>query len=646
MAIGTPNLVGREEQLERSSRSLTTRRLPAVSVVAGDAGIGKTALWEAAVEEREGPRLLLVLSSRPSEAEARLLVLRARRPASGPSSPRRSPELPVPQRRALESALGLAEVAGSNDERLVAFGFLSAVRVPRRRRRCSSPSTTSSGWTSRRWHCSATRCRGSRMHRSPPLLTARGAVPGWLGRMEGVIELDLATAERRRAARAPAGPARLRLSEADPAADLGDVRGNPFFALELARALERRGGRIEPGEKLPVPETLEGLVLERLETLTPGSRRGLPGRCGSSDPTIELVERAPACRDGVEEALRGACPRARRGAPALHASAAGSAIAGRTVGARKRSLHERLAAVASDPEEQARHLALAASAPSTQVAAALDAAARRARADGLGHRCGGARRAGVALTPAGDDDVRRRRRLEAADLHFEAGTSSVPCACSTATRGGAGRAGARRRAPAARAAAGRDQRSGGSGRALAGGARRGRRRRPAEARSPARARPVPPLHRGRRAALAQLEEAVLRGCARRRRRPRVPRACSARSGALQQRARDPPRGRWSARWRSSRPWPSAAPRCRRRRSSCTSSSGAASTGPPARPTTAGSPGARPGGPRSRATPRGISRCSTGATAAGMPPPRRPRGAIRSRSSSAASRRRSRPGPRR
>ena len=211
------------------------------------------------------------------------------------------------------------------------------------------------------------------------VLTARGAVPGWLARMEGVIEFDLQPLSvgalhellRTRLDAAFPRPILLRIWETSG--------GNPFFALELARALERRGGRIEPGEKLPVPETLEGLVLERLETLTPEADEACRVVAASSDPTIELVERVAGGADGVEAALRARVLELDRARLRFTHPLLGSAIAGRTVGARRRSLHERLAAVASDPEEQARHLALAAPAPSAEVAAALDRAARRAR---------------------------------------------------------------------------------------------------------------------------------------------------------------------------------------------------------------------------------------------------------------------------
>ena len=198
--------------------------------------------------------------------------------------------------------------------------------------------------------------------------------------------------------------------------------GNPFFALELARALERRGGRIEAGAELPVPETLEDLVAERLQALSPEADEVCRVVAASAEATIQLVELSVEHADaGVDAALQARVleldgERLRFTHPLL-----ASAISARTVGERKRSLHGRLASVASDPEEQARHLALAASAPSAQVAEALDAAARHARARGSATAAAELAEQAVALTPSSDDEGRQRRRLDAADLYFEAG---------------------------------------------------------------------------------------------------------------------------------------------------------------------------------------------------------------------------------
>ena len=58
--------------------------------------------------------------------------------------------------------------------------------------------------------------------------------------------------------------------------------GNPFYALELVRALESSGGWIRPGHPLPVPETLEAILHERIEAL-PAERTRSPRRGGGAE---------------------------------------------------------------------------------------------------------------------------------------------------------------------------------------------------------------------------------------------------------------------------------------------------------------------------------------------------------------------------
>jgi predicted ATPase len=68
--VSVPNLVGREEELAALLKLVDAPEgLPSVGVVAGEAGIGKTALWLAGVGFA-AERSFRLLSSRPSEAEA------------------------------------------------------------------------------------------------------------------------------------------------------------------------------------------------------------------------------------------------------------------------------------------------------------------------------------------------------------------------------------------------------------------------------------------------------------------------------------------------------------------------------------------------------------------------------------------------
>jgi DNA-binding CsgD family transcriptional regulator len=418
VAIGTRNLVGREEELGSLLALLDDPdRHPAVAVVAGEAGIGKTALWLAAVEEAR-VRGYLVLSCRPSEAEAGY-SFSALADLMGGVVPA---ELPAPQRRALETALALSDSASRVEERLVAFAFLSALRKLAGEGRVLL-AVDDVLWLDQP-SLAVLRYVLPRFGGEPVivLLTVRGAAPSWLTRTEPVVELALRPLSvgalhellRNRLNAAFPRPVLLRIWETSG--------GNPFFALELARALQRRGGRIEPGAKLPVPETLEALVLERLQTLTPEAGEVCQVVAASSEPTVRLVEQVvDRAAAGVDEAVGARVleldgERLRFTHPLL-----ASAIAARTVGERKRSLHDRLAALATDAEEQGRHLALAAAAPSARVATALVEAARRARTRGSASAAADLAEQALLLTPAGDDEARRRRRLDAADLHFEAG---------------------------------------------------------------------------------------------------------------------------------------------------------------------------------------------------------------------------------
>jgi predicted ATP-dependent serine protease len=69
--------VGRETELEAVRGVLTAISAPLGIVLEGEAGIGKTAIWHAAVAEAK-QRELRVLSVRPAESETGLLFVSVR----------------------------------------------------------------------------------------------------------------------------------------------------------------------------------------------------------------------------------------------------------------------------------------------------------------------------------------------------------------------------------------------------------------------------------------------------------------------------------------------------------------------------------------------------------------------------------------
>jgi predicted ATPase len=68
--------------------------------------------------------------------------------------------------------------------------------------------------------------------------------------------------------------------------------GNPFFALELVRALQRAEAEPAPGEPLPVPASLRELVQGRLSQLPRPAGETLRFAAALSRPTVTGVERA------------------------------------------------------------------------------------------------------------------------------------------------------------------------------------------------------------------------------------------------------------------------------------------------------------------------------------------------------------------
>jgi DNA-binding CsgD family transcriptional regulator len=159
--------------------------------------------------------------------------------------------------------------------------------------------------------------------------------------------------------------------------------GNPFFALELARAMN--GAPHTDGA--PLPATLADLVRARIGEISPDVRHALLAIACLAKPTVELVHTATgfdgawtvkvledAERRGVIE-IEG--HRLRFSHPLLAAGVYKGADAGE-----RRHMHRRLAQIVPEPELQARHLALASVRADSHTLQALDDAAEIARRRG------------------------------------------------------------------------------------------------------------------------------------------------------------------------------------------------------------------------------------------------------------------------
>src|SRR5260370_39789835 len=117
---------GKEQELASIARLLDERRDGPVGVlIEGDAGIGKTTLWEAALELARA-RSCRVLAARPADAEVRFSY-GAARDLLGTLLDETIDGLPGPQRRAVETAFLRGD--GRASPHAVSAGVLGILRA-------------------------------------------------------------------------------------------------------------------------------------------------------------------------------------------------------------------------------------------------------------------------------------------------------------------------------------------------------------------------------------------------------------------------------------------------------------------------------------------------------------------------------------
>ena len=149
--------------------------------------------------------------------------------------------------------------------------------------------------------------------------------------------------------------------------------GNPFFALELARAL---GRDVDPLAPLPVPETLEELLRARIAGLPASTHEALALVAALGTASDSMLERAGVAPAALEPAVsahviaredQSLATRIRCCRPSSTGTSATSVA----------RVHARIARLVEDPFLQALHLALSKDTQDAGVAAALDDAGAR-----------------------------------------------------------------------------------------------------------------------------------------------------------------------------------------------------------------------------------------------------------------------------
>jgi DNA-binding NarL/FixJ family response regulator len=420
----TETVIGREAELAAIERFLEAiPEGPVALVVEGEAGIGKTTVWRQAIRDGEGASYR-ILSCRPAESETKL-SFSALADLLEPMADEVLPELPEPQRRALEGALLWSEVeARVPDHRAVAAGFVSTLTTQAQTtplligiddvQWLDLPSRRVLEFAARRLGSASvgvlvTRRRGRET--AVPLRLER-AIPEdrlerlWLGPLSAaaihqLVKANLGIALPR--------PTLIKLQRA--------CGGNPFYALEVAAALRDAGEGPASSGRLPVPGEVSELVLRRIRRLPPPTKEALLEASGLAQPTLELLDEealAPAEDAGLIAISDGGRVNFRH--PIFAAAVYDAASA-----PRRRRLHRRLAGLVTDFEERARHLALATQRPDESVAGILDRAAARARSRGAPDGAAELSENACRLTPPRQADELRRRRIDAAEHHFRAG---------------------------------------------------------------------------------------------------------------------------------------------------------------------------------------------------------------------------------
>jgi DNA-binding CsgD family transcriptional regulator len=388
-----------------------------VLVLRGDAGIGKTALLEYAIESAAD---LTVLRAAGYEAEMEL-AFAALHQLCAPLLDRVD-GLPGPQRDALATTLGLGP--GAVPDRffvgLAVLGLLSdAAEV--RPLLCVIDDAQSLDRASAQVLAFVAR----RMLAEPVVMLFAAREPSdLLAGLPKLVVGELGDADAR-ALLASVIPGRLDERIAEQL--LAETRGNPLALLELPRGLsaaQLAGGFGLPGA-LSLQGRIEGSFLARLEALPGDAQRLL--LVAAADPTgdpallLRAVERLGITGSALEPAQSTGLIEIDGRVRFRHPLVRSAAYRAATPDERRR-VHRALADATdaqADPDRRAWHLAEAAADPDEDVAAELERAAGRAQArGGLAAAAAFLERA-VALTPA--PSRRSQRALAAAQTKFEAG---------------------------------------------------------------------------------------------------------------------------------------------------------------------------------------------------------------------------------
>ena len=397
---------------------------PHALVVEGAAGIGKSTLWlDAVVAARD--RGFAVHTSRPAETERQLanVVLGDMFQGVGPEE---LSALPTPRRRAFESALLMRDDPSQPfDGRALGVAVVTLLPALGAGRplllaidddQWMDPSSAATlSFALRRLQAHRASLLVSRRSPEAPAIALEEAFPPASIERLAVGPLSVGALHavlRERLGAAFPRPMQLRLHEASG--------GNPFYALELARAQSSNpsGDGTAP---LAVPPSLERVLEARLATLddeTQGALLLIAAHGRFPAGFLRAMSVAPDC---VDRARRAGVIEIAAGVARFTHPLLASAIYHGATDEDRRDAHGRLATVVEDPVHRARHLALGADAADSGLAATIESAANLARDRGVSIAAAELADHALRLTPSDLADDRHRRAAAAARAHSAAG---------------------------------------------------------------------------------------------------------------------------------------------------------------------------------------------------------------------------------
>jgi DNA-binding CsgD family transcriptional regulator len=419
-----PAIVGRDPELEALERWFHGPR-PALLEIEGEAGIGKTTLWEEALRLGRDTGCL-VLACRPADVET-AVSYGALATLLEPALAMVDGEVPPPRLRALEGALRLRDTPVSSlDETAVALGAMSVLRAAAAQRRVVV-AIDDVQWLDASSRVVLTYAlRNLRLDDdvSVTVTTREGAGGGPL-RLAG-SDLTLAT-ERLRPGPLSVGALHRIVHRrlGTPLSRPNLVRlhsvsgGNPLHAIELARVVAAAG----PHDKaLEVPASLADVLRARVQPLSPPTRRLLVAVAAAGNVRPEQLTRLATTAE-IDEAVEHGVLVLVDGHVGFSHPLLASTVYGDAGELLRTRVHSQLARLAESSEERARHLALAGTGPDQTVADALEHAAESSCRRGARSAGASLFEQAASLTPPDDESTRARRLVAAAHAHFQAGES-------------------------------------------------------------------------------------------------------------------------------------------------------------------------------------------------------------------------------